>query len=747
MCNKVLNLKTLDLLNFHCLTHSAMLLSYLQEPNSATRSIRVWLSSIRHWLFSRPGVRIVQKYKEDVRKGRHQKIEEKIKRLGNNHSKGEEVYVDRKYKDQATGAITTNINELLKENQVTLLQGAAGAGKSSVSVKTLKRWAALEQKNGASCFLFLAAGSEEKVPLYKLIWDEHGDVSNHTDDDLKDAFKYIQELAKAGSLCIWIDGLDELGSMTKKDTKNAGRVALHSDTLIDMKTLCVGILTQKILPGAQVVATGRNTRAVNSDILKNKAAMYELVAMDENDRGKMIDLMEQDPREKQRIRTELSRVSTSANAAFLQRPLMIKSIIELIVERKVDMNKIQNSAELYLMNLLKNMIFHTDEASSLTELDPPEYQDYLVACLQLCQQALQSESSSENLGTITGVVKNIKGSGRCFEADIFGKVQQIPFDFIKSLGIFECQTENGKAQLTIIHLSYLEFATAASLCRPGLDLQSELGKITHQERFTAVVIYLAGLLADNSGVKFLETCKDLCQNFLHLIRQNHRDGSIQEVFKSILQRNPNEGEKVFMKICAAGGLEINLTKSTISLLEETTTAAGEKVKLEYDEVNMFMEKVMDAVVKVFNIFGWNVQEGVERVDIQQVHCPTKERMMETLKNFKSWQIEHLTLGEDRATWMSKVKGERGDQLHSEEVVCWSNSALSILCTLLATCRQWSLGQLHLDYYSYAKSWSDLAAVAGKGKIDKVRVNKMDVQRGRREDVEAVKRITQEWVGR
>lgn len=164
---------------------------------------------------------------------------------------------------------------------------------------------------------------------------------------------------------------------------------------------------------------------------------------------------------------------------------------------------------------------------------------------------------------------------------------------------------------------------------------------------------------------------------------------------------------------------------------------------------------MDAVVKVFNIFGWNVKEGVERVDIQQVHCPTKERtqpMMETLKNFK---IEKLRLGEDRGPYtscMSKVEVERGDRLNSEEVRCLSSSALSILCTLFANCRQWSLGQLHLDYYYYSEpiivsSWSNLAAVAGKGKIDKVLVSKMNVQRGRREDVEDVKRITQEWVER
>ena len=85
--------------------------------------------------------------------------------------------------------------------------------------------------------------------------------------------------------------------MTVKQVQDADRVASHPDKEINMKTLCVGILTKKILPGARVIATGRNTEAVNSDILENKAAMYELVAMDANDRGIMIDLMEQNPRD------------------------------------------------------------------------------------------------------------------------------------------------------------------------------------------------------------------------------------------------------------------------------------------------------------------------------------------------------------------------------------------------------------------------------------------------------------------
>merc|ERR1712172_453517 len=83
-----------------------------------------------------------------------------------------------------------------------------------------------------------------------------------------------------------------------------------------------------------------------------------------------------------------------------------------------------------------------------------------------------------NLSTIKGIVNNVRFRGRCFEAEVFSERLQVPFDFLKTLGIFEYFTENGEATLTIIHLSFLEFATAASLCRPGLDLQRELGNIT-----------------------------------------------------------------------------------------------------------------------------------------------------------------------------------------------------------------------------------------------------------------------------
>ena len=57
------------------------------------------------------------------------------------------------------------------------------------------------------------------------------------------------------------------------------------------------------------------------------------------------------------------------------------------------------------------------DATSLTELDPPEYQDYLLACLQLCQQALQSEAFDEVKRDLLHVPKYVcfKASSRVFD--------------------------------------------------------------------------------------------------------------------------------------------------------------------------------------------------------------------------------------------------------------------------------------------------------------------------------------------
>ena len=146
-----------------------------------------------------------------------------------------------------------------------------------------------------TCCLFLAAGSEEKIPLNRIIWDEYHEVSRWKDHEAEEAFSHLQDLADRGQLAVIIDGLDELGTMTMKDKDNAARVTMYPSLMIDMKTACLGILSKKILPGALVMATGRNTELVNKEVLEKKAHLCELVHLTEDDRKNLIAKMEQDP--------------------------------------------------------------------------------------------------------------------------------------------------------------------------------------------------------------------------------------------------------------------------------------------------------------------------------------------------------------------------------------------------------------------------------------------------------------------
>ena len=57
--------------------------------------------------------------------------------------------------------------------------------------------------------------------------------------------------------------------------------------------------------------------------------------------------------------------------------MMSRNIIELIIEKKVDLMMTQNSADVYLMVLLKNLDFQTDVNTSYTRLEPYEDQEYL----------------------------------------------------------------------------------------------------------------------------------------------------------------------------------------------------------------------------------------------------------------------------------------------------------------------------------------------------------------------------------
>ena len=71
---------------------------------------------------------------------------------------------------------------------------------------------------------------------------------------------------------------------------------------------------------------------------------------------------------------------------------------------------------------------------------------------------------------IEGIQKNAKVIGQCFKTKVLGETIQVPVPFITKLGIFNYTREDGKAFLHALHLSYLEFCAAASLCRTNVDI-------------------------------------------------------------------------------------------------------------------------------------------------------------------------------------------------------------------------------------------------------------------------------------
>ena len=88
----------------------------------------------------------------------------------------------------------------------------------------------------------------------------------------------------------------------------------------------------------------------------------------------------------------------------------------------------------------------------------------------------------------------------------------------------------------MIHLSYLEFLCAASILRPDVNITEELAKIQSEDRFKAVIKFMIGFFNRNHNIQFLNTCKSLKENFLHLLKNEKHKDSVQTIFRSILNR-------------------------------------------------------------------------------------------------------------------------------------------------------------------------------------------------------------------
>ena len=97
-------------------------------------------------------------------------------------------------------------------------------------------------------------------------------------------------------------------SLLQFSRSNATKASANPHLEVDIRTACAGILTQKIFPGAKVLATGRTTNLINESILEGKALLYDLVPFTEADRDVMVEKMEDNIGERTRIQQELQRI-------------------------------------------------------------------------------------------------------------------------------------------------------------------------------------------------------------------------------------------------------------------------------------------------------------------------------------------------------------------------------------------------------------------------------------------------------
>ena len=726
--------------------------------------------------------RKVQKYRNCVKNGQHEKVQFRINKLLSERQ--HEIYVERSYKETVTHNTTSFAMDLLQRGKTVLLKGEAGSGKSSMTTKLIQRWAEGDEGNNLACILFLSAGSEGKVSLQRILWEGHSDVVSWKEEEFRETYLCLKALAIEGKLAILIDGLDEFGSFTVKDVTNASQAADHPHLDVDMRTACAGILTQKIFPGARVLATGRTT-LINNLLLDGKGILFDLEPLTEADRDTLVTKLEDDVSERERIRHELKRISTKSSEVFFKTPLSMRNVVELIQSKKVDVSYLRNATEIYLMFSMKNLDFHTDQNTSFTELDPPEYHDFLKWSMMICQNQIQNSKNDTNINSIEGNLRNVKDSGLCFEKKVLRQILQIPLEFIKKLGFFDVRFKDSTTvSLDVVHLSYMEFGCAGSLCREGVDLEKELSKIEDEDRFEAVTTFLAGLFSQNPSIPFLTTVRHIAENFLLLLGNDNRPACIQAIFRSILKRSclgnpkdvsvklsiPCEGELRLQspsytqllveimkissdKICPQPTInEIHVTERGYKDMASTTVEVNALTQLlklqDCDVAYLYIEKISTGSPSGYIFHPASAQTESEMQSLISLL---------SIPNLKDWTIGGLRFGEEMEIEELKVIKGKFTQLiiHSWTGLAWTGlftckSSLSFLCNCLAdlgierlklkklVCRSefsldsiasllaiptlvlWEIDHLEIDGIYIKNPWQRLAV--GRGTIRRIDVS-------------------------
>ena len=262
-------------------------------------------------------------------------------------SKESTKYLKRRYKDRSTGQETANIEELVLKDEAVFLRGVSGSGKSTVISRVLTEWAEGTLLKSVVCCLKISAGSKEETSLNELFCDQ-------PEFPGAESFDQFEKLAFDGKLAIIFERVDNLGTVTKEDVKEASKASGQPELPISKRAACWGILTNRLLPGAKLLATV-GSFFVQNEMSPNTTLLYDIEDLNNEDINNLVGMMEDDQNQHKMIEDRLYEFANLGNHHLLKTPMLAKSLINLIRERKID-DKI-SVFEVYLALLTKNLSF------------------------------------------------------------------------------------------------------------------------------------------------------------------------------------------------------------------------------------------------------------------------------------------------------------------------------------------------------------------------------------------------------
>ena len=305
--------------------------------------------------FQFPGqefLKTVRNYRSSINLLKRPESEERVKSM-------DVKYLKRRFKDLRTGQETSNIEDLVMRVETVFLRGLSGSGKSSEISRILSDWAkGLSLKPVVCCFKIAIEPQQETLSLNEMLWKNLAQTPAGPE-----SFDHLEKLASEGRIAILFDRVDNLGTLTKDDLKEATKAASQPHVQTSLKVLCLGILTKRLLPGAKLIAT-IGSFFVPNDILANPSmsVLYDIEDLNNEEIEDLVAKIEDDEKQQKIINDRLCEIVNAGHHQLVKTPMLVNSLIDLIRRSSLE-NKISDN-EVYLALFTRNMSFSTETEST-----------------------------------------------------------------------------------------------------------------------------------------------------------------------------------------------------------------------------------------------------------------------------------------------------------------------------------------------------------------------------------------------